>query len=107
MKASSLIRREILNGRQHARYLISRWRVLLHDALMITLSWYLAYWLRYDLKEIPTEFFVWANTHLPLVVACYLATSAVLGVPRGAWRFTSIYDLSRLIQAIIFGTAIV
>ncbi|MFP6603431.1 MAG: polysaccharide biosynthesis protein, partial [Pirellulaceae bacterium] len=30
-----------------------------------------------------------------------------LGVPRGAWRFTSLYDLTKVIQAVIFGTAIV
>jgi len=107
VKARSLIRRGVVNGRQHIRYLLGRWPVLVHDGLMITLSWYLAYWLRYDLKVIPEEFFIWANTRLPLVIICYLATSAVLGVPRGAWRFTSIYDLSRLIQAVVFGTAIV
>jgi FlaA1/EpsC-like NDP-sugar epimerase len=74
---------------------------------MIGLSWYLAYWLRFNLGAIPNVFLVEAATLLPLVIICHLGTSVILGVPRGAWRFTSIYDLTRVTQAVVFGTAIV
>jgi FlaA1/EpsC-like NDP-sugar epimerase len=74
---------------------------------MISLSWYLAYWLRFNLGIIPSEFLVAATTLLPLVIICHVGTSVVLGVPRGAWRFTSLYDLTKVTQGVVFGTAIV
>ena len=74
---------------------------------MISLSWYLAYWLRFNLSTVPPEFLATAAKLLPLVIICHLGTSVVLGVPRGAWRFTSLYDLTKVIQAVFFGTAIV
>ena len=74
---------------------------------MISLSWYLAYWLRFNLGAVPNVFLVEAATLLPLVIICHLGTSVVLGVPRGAWRFTSLYDLTKVTQAVVFGAAIV
>ena len=107
MNIGSFLHRRLINARQQARYVISRWPVLLHDGLMISLSWYLAYWLRFNLSTIPNVFLVEAARLLPLVIICHLGTSVVLGVPRGAWRFISLYDLTRVIQAVVFGTAIV
>jgi len=74
---------------------------------MISLSWYLAYWLRFNLGTVPDLFLVEAAKLLPLVIICHLGTSVVLGVPRGAWRFTSLYDLTKVTQGVVFGTAIV
>ena len=74
---------------------------------MISLSWYLAYWLRFNLGAVPSVFLVEAATLLPLVIICHLGTSVALGVPRGAWRFTSLYDLTKVTQAVVFGAAIV
>jgi FlaA1/EpsC-like NDP-sugar epimerase len=74
---------------------------------MISLSWYLAYWLRFNLGSIPDVFLAESAALLPLVIMCHLGTSVILGVPRGAWRFTSIYDLTRVTQGVVFGTAIV
>ena len=103
----SFLHRRLINARQQARYVIGRWPVLLHDGLMISLSWYLAYWLRFNLGTVPDVFLVEAAKLLPLVIICHLGTSAVLGVPRGAWRFTSLYDLTKVTQGVVFGTAIV
>lgn len=86
---------------------MSRWPVLVHDGLMVSLSWLLAYWLRFNLGSVPEVFLDEAVTLLPIVIAIHLGTSVALGVPRGAWRFTSLYDLTRVIQAVTFGTAVV
>ena len=107
MNIGTFLQRRLMNTHQQARYVIGRWPVLVHDGIMISLSWYLAYWLRFNLGMIPNVFFVAATTLLPLVITCHLGTSVVLGVPRGAWRFTSLYDLTKVIQAVVFGTAIV
>ena len=92
---------------KEVRYVVGRWPVLLHDGLMILVSWYLAYFLRFNLGLIPDRFLTQASILLPLVVVCHLVTSIILGVPRGGWRFTSLYDLTKIIQAVVFGTAIV
>ena len=63
--------------------------------------------MRFNLSVVPNVFLVEAATLLPLVIICHLGTSVVLGVPRGAWRFTSLYDLTKVTQAVVFGTAIV
>ena len=61
----SFLHRRLINARQQARYVIGRWPVLLHDGLMISLSWYLAYWLRFNLGTVPNVFLVEAATLLP------------------------------------------
>ena len=102
----SFLKRRVINAYQQARYVTGRWPVLVHDGAMISLSWYLAYWLRFDFGVIPNVFLSEAARLLPLILVCHLGTSIVLGVPRGAWRFTSLYDLTKVIQAVVFGTAI-
>lgn len=102
----SFLKRRLVSIQQQARYVVGRWPVLVHDGAMISLSWYLAYWLRFNLSIVPNVFLVEAARLLPLILICHLGTSVVLGVPRGAWRFTSLYDLTKVIQAVVFGTAI-
>ena len=100
------IRRRWLSLRQQVRYLFRRWPILFHDGLMIAISWYLAYWLRFNLGTVPDVFLVEAATLLPIIIMVHLGTLIVLGVPRGAWRFTSLYDLTKVVQSVVFGAAI-
>ena len=73
----------------------------------MALSWFLAYWLRFNLASVPEEYLTNAIALLPFVIVVHLGTSIVLSVPRGAWRFTSVYDLTKIILAVIFGTTAV
>lgn len=104
------VRRRMFNVRQQAKYIVRRWPILLHDGVMISISWYLAYWLRFNLGTnlgtVPDAFLNEAATLLPIIITIHLSTSIVLGVPRGAWRFTSLYDLTKVVQSVVFGVAI-
>ena len=106
MKIRHFIRKQLKNISQQARYVFRRWPVLIHDGFMTVISWYLSYWLRFNLGIVPDVFLKEAATLLPIIVVVHLGTSIVLGVPRGAWRFTSLYDLTKVVQAVVFGIAI-
>ena len=84
--------------------LIYRWRIVLHDIIVIPLAWFGAYWLRYNLGEIPPEFLLSAVSTLPVVIAVQTVATLFIGVHRGEWRFVSLPDLSSIAQAVLVGT---
>ena len=89
------------------RTLVYRWRVVLHDLLMIPVAWLGAYWLRYNLDAIPNEFLQGAYYALPAVIAIQLSINLFVGVHRSEWRFVSLPDLSLILRATILGTVMI
>ncbi|MBT8113883.1 MAG: hypothetical protein KJP04_00785, partial [Arenicella sp.] len=85
--------------------LLYRWRIVLHDILVIPVAWLGAYWLRYNLEAIPPEFLTSAVYTLPVVVSVQAVTNLFIGVHRGEWRFVSLPDLSLIFRAVMIGTA--
>jgi len=85
--------------------LIYRWRIVLHDMLVIPIAWFGAYWLRYNLEAIPEQFLYSALFSLPVVMSVQVVSNVFTGVHRGEWRFVSLPDLSLIIRAVIVGTA--
>lgn len=85
--------------------LIYRWRIVLHDMLVIPLAWLGAYWLRYNLEAIPDIFLQSAVFALPVVVTVQTVTNLFVGVHRGEWRFVSLPDLSLITKSVVIGTA--
>ncbi len=85
----------------------NRWKVLVHDALMIPVAWLLAYWLRFNLDTIPSQFLDEAIDLIPLVVAIHFGTFLFFGTHRGIWRFISLHDILALIKSVVIGTALV
>ena len=85
--------------------LIFRWRIILHDMMVIPIAWLGAYWLRYNLETIPDNFFQGALFALPVVVAVQTVTNLFIGVHRGEWRFASLPDLSLILKSVLVGTA--
>ena len=80
--------------------------VIAFDVLSIPVAWYLAYWLRYNMKPFPSSVFTRDSLAallclMSIQVSCYY----YFKVYRGLWRFSSINDVVRIIKAII--TAIV
>lgn len=84
--------------------MLYRWRIILHDMLVIPFAWFAAYWLRYNLEAIPDVFLRSALAALPVVIAVQAVTNIFVGVHRGEWRFVSLPDLSLIFRAVIVGT---
>ncbi|MCQ8118818.1 polysaccharide biosynthesis protein [Methylomonas rosea] len=81
----------------------SRTTIFLHDLAMIPLAWFGAYWLRFNLQDIPDEFFYSALLFLPWVIAIQVSLFWVFGLYRGVWRFSSLPDLIRIGKAVLTG----
>ena len=84
----------------------SRTAAFVHDLLTIPIAWLCAYWLRFNLGEIPAEFFDGALLALPLVILVQGVVFWTFGLYRGVWRFASLPDLMRIAKAVFAGTAL-
>ena len=73
--------------------------IILHDILAACFAWLGAYWLRSNL-EMPAEFQAAALTTLVWVVPLQAVAFWRFGLYRGIWRFASLPDLKRIVQAI-------
>ena len=84
----------------------SRGGAIAHDLLMIPVAWLGAFWLRFNLESIPADFLDQALLLLPVVVVLQGMTFLYFGLYRGVWRFASLPDLVRILQAVAVGTAV-
>ncbi|MBS0286046.1 MAG: polysaccharide biosynthesis protein [Proteobacteria bacterium] len=82
----------------------SRWAAFAHDLLSIPVAWLGAYWLRFNLSEIPPDIFSQALLTLPLVIIFQATALWTFGLYRGVWRFASIPDLIRIVKAVVMGS---
>ena len=90
------------------RHLISnRLIVLCHDALMVPIAWFLAYWLRFNLSNFSPKIWMVALETLPIVLVVQMLVAIWSGCYRGMWRFASIPDLIRSVKAIAIGTVVI
>lgn len=85
----------------------TRTAAFIHDVLTIPASWLLAYWLRFNLDQIPPEFMSGALTSLPWVILIQGTIYWLFGLYRGVWRFASLPDLERITKAALAGTALI
>lgn len=76
------------------------------DSLFFTLSWYMAYLLRFNfnIPEISTNFLI---RILPVIVITKITIFYYFDIYRGMWRYTSIDDLFNIIKASIASMLIV
>ena len=82
------------------------WIVFLGDAVLVALSLYLAYLIRFD-GSISEEYFGGFLTILPWVVPIKMVSFFFFGLYKGMWRYTGIYDLENLIKACLVGSGII
>ncbi|MGB5832016.1 MAG: nucleoside-diphosphate sugar epimerase/dehydratase [Thiohalocapsa sp.] len=85
----------------------SRTAAFSHDLLMVPAAWMLAYWMRFNLQQIPPEFRVTAVETLPLVMVVCGIVYWGFGLYRGVWRFASLPDLVRITKAVFAATVLV
>ncbi|MDJ0861570.1 MAG: polysaccharide biosynthesis protein, partial [Gammaproteobacteria bacterium] len=77
-----------------------------HDLLMIPVAWLGAYWLRFNLGEIPAPYLHPLLMALPFLVMVQGGVFWYVGLYRGVWRFASVLDLMRIVKATIVGVAL-
>ncbi len=75
---------------------------VLLDTGLISVSYYLAYALRFA-EDFRPEYYQLFSTSLPIVIACQLAAFLVAGVYRGVWRYITITDLFAYVRGVAFG----
>lgn len=78
----------------------------IHDLIAIPAAWYAAFWLRFNLGEIPHDYLVSATQTLPFLIVVHGAVFWFVGLYRGVWRFASLPDLMRIAQAVVLGVLI-
>ena len=79
-----------------------RLAIVLHDLLMVTVAWLLAYLIRYNFVLGLNQWSVLGQS-LAMVVAVQGLVSWRFGLYRGVWRFASIPDLWNIIRAVLLG----
>jgi len=73
------------------------------DLAIISFSYYVAFLLRFEGDFGPVKnYYV---TTLPLVLVTKTVVFHFVGLYKGAWRYTNISDLMRMVRAVIFGCA--
>jgi FlaA1/EpsC-like NDP-sugar epimerase len=85
----------------------NRWAAIVHDLLMVPVAWLGAYWLRFNLEQIPADLLRGALAALPVVLAVQAAVFWYFGLYRGIWRFASMPDLIRILRAVGAGMLLV
>jgi FlaA1/EpsC-like NDP-sugar epimerase len=71
----------------------------LHDVAAAVIAWAASYWLRLNL-EIPEYWLEGMLRALPAIVALQAACFLGFGLYRGIWRYASLPDLKRIVQAV-------
>jgi FlaA1/EpsC-like NDP-sugar epimerase len=82
------------------------WAMLLGDAVLVLISYFFAYYLRFDGHIPPDSLANFGKTVIwivPLKLACFF----FFDVYKGMWRYTSIHDLINLIKACLTSSAII
>lgn len=71
----------------------------LHDIVVATIAWLLAYWFRFNL-DVPPEYVRVMWSYLAWVVPVQGVAFYLFGLYRGIWRYASIPDLRRIVLAV-------
>lgn len=75
------------------------------DGLAVAISYYIAFWLRFD-GSIPTDAMSAFWNTLPLVFLIRLASFTYFQLYSGVWRYASINDLISILKAVSVGTTL-
>ena len=90
-------------GMKWSRLYRNRWLVMLHDLAWVPLTIFIAFWLRFNLEEIPANYLAAMNQLMLFALPVQLAAFWYFGLYRAIWRFSSVPDLIRILRAVGFG----
>ncbi|EFK08070.1 RmlD substrate binding domain protein [delta proteobacterium NaphS2] len=82
------------------------WVMICADTLLIVLSFYFSYLIRFD-GSIPPRYFSGFTDTVCWVVPLKLICLLFFGAYKGMWRYTGIYDLENLIKACVVSSAVI
>ena len=74
---------------------------------MVPVAWLGAYWIRFNLQNIPVDYWDAALAYLPWVMGFQTVVFWLFGLYRGIWRFSSIPDLIRIIKGVCVGAFVI
>ncbi len=80
--------------------------LMLIDAILISISFIGAFWLRFDFA-IPPEYFSYFSTWLPVTVGIHLIIFNLSGFYKVIWRFTSLWELINIVKVVSTGFAVI
>ena len=79
--------------------------VIIIDLIIITLTFYLAFWIRsLDERFLLHEYFIIFKQTLPLVTVVYLFSFIFFGLYKGLWQYASVKELLRIFKAVAIGS---
>ncbi|MGQ0525745.1 MAG: polysaccharide biosynthesis protein, partial [Betaproteobacteria bacterium] len=87
----------------------ANWRTLsamAHDLLASVAAWLLSFWLRFNL-EVPPDYLNIAFQSLACMLPINALVFSLFGLYRGIWRFASLPDLRRIINAVMVASVAV
>ena len=84
----------------------TRSMAFVHDLIMIPWAWFIAYWLRFNLSNIPQPMLDHVLKALVVIIPMQAGVFWYFGLYRGVWRFASIPDLVRIVKAVFVGLAL-
>lgn len=87
-----------------SRIFFNRWAAFAHDICCVPIAMLLAYWLRFNMLDIPLLYLGPAKSLLIVIMPLQSALFWLFGFYRGFWRFASLPDLIRIIQSVVVGT---
>ena len=80
----------------------SRWLQVPVDLLLVAITWWLAFWLRFNL-DVPDEFQALMVQALPWPLLAYGASLVGWRVYRHIWRYTSLAEVTRVFYGVAIG----
>ena len=88
------------------KIIFNRWSAVVHDIIWIPVSIILAFWFRFNLSEIPSEYMTGLYSFTLLALPAHAAFFWFFGLYRGIWRFASMPDLIRIIKSVTLGSLV-
>ena len=79
---------------------------VLFDLGIVPIAWFGAFFIRANLGYVPIEDLQAALAALPLLLAVQFSVKQLLGLNRSVWRYTSVPDIIKVLQAILTGVLV-
>lgn len=84
----------------------NRWLTFAHDMAWVPLALFVAYWLRFNMGDISSEYVHSLILCTLVALPAQAATFWYFGLYRGIWRYASLPDLLRILKAVAIGVSI-